>query len=306
MTDTHFKIMFEGQVRHGVDIDTAKDNLARLFKSEPTAVQKLFNGQPVTLKRGLPYEEAELYIKALNEAGVEARIEADPAITLSMNEANSLTKDSTPSPPQDFSPYAPPKSQVGPELTGHSTLKVFSVQGRIGRLRYLAWTMGLCGAGLAAFLITLSVIGMTLVGGGLLAAVLVMAFAVVSTMIGVQRLHDMGWSGWLLLLTIVPFVGSLFPILMMLLPGTKGPNKYGAPPPPNSRAVKVTASLWLLLIPILLIGGIRGGIDSLREEVEIKTNEYEQSLPYDDENQSEDLQQAPSNAEQASEEENDK
>ncbi len=33
MAETHFKIVFEGQVRDGVEPEVAKANLARLFKS---------------------------------------------------------------------------------------------------------------------------------------------------------------------------------------------------------------------------------------------------------------------------------
>lgn len=86
MADSHFKIVFEGQVREGVELDTAKANLAGLFKSEPSAVQKLFSGQTVALKRGITYQDAERYLKALNDAGVEARIEPDIEISLSLDE----------------------------------------------------------------------------------------------------------------------------------------------------------------------------------------------------------------------------
>ncbi|MCF5708320.1 DUF805 domain-containing protein [Pseudomonas syringae] len=305
MADTHFKIVFEGQVRDGVDTEEAKANLARLFKSETAAVQKLFNGQPVSLKRGLPYEEAEHYIKALHEAGVEARIEPDPAISLSMDEVNAQQRTSDPAPLHAASPYAPPRSDVATEVVGHSTLKVFSIQGRIGRLRYLAWSLVLSAAALAALSVGIIVMSQSLVGGGLLIAIIVLAFAVIGTQMGVQRLHDIGWSGWLLLLNLVPFVGSIFPFLMTVIPGNQGPNQYGAPQPPNSRAVKVLASLWLLMMPIIFIAAISGGMDTLKEELEVQTDEYEQSLPYDDDSQRNGVQTESADTEKALDEDND-
>ncbi len=305
MADTHFKIVFEGQVRDGVDTEEAKANLARLFKSETAAVQKLFNGQPVSLKRGLPYEEAEHYIKALHEAGVEARIEPDPAISLSMDEVNAQQRTSDPALLQAASPYAPPRSDVATEVFGHSTLKVFSIQGRIGRLRYLAWSLVLSAAALAALSVGIIVMSQSLVGGGLLIAIIVLAFAVIGTQMGVQRLHDIGWSGWLLLLNLVPFVGSIFPFLMTVIPGNQGPNQYGAPQPPNSRAVKVLASLWLLMMPIIFIAAISGGMDTLKEELEVQTDEYEQSLPYDDDSQRNGVQTESADTEKALDEDND-
>ncbi|EGH42015.1 hypothetical protein PSYPI_06193, partial [Pseudomonas syringae pv. pisi str. 1704B] len=144
MADSHFKIVFEGQVREGVELDTAKANLAGLFKSEPSAVQKLFSGQTVALKRGITYQDAERYLKALNDAGVEARIEPDIEISLSLDE---VVSQPSPKPAHlEISPYAPPKAQVGADQPGHSTLKVLSINGRIGRLRYLAWSMVLSAA----------------------------------------------------------------------------------------------------------------------------------------------------------------
>ncbi len=78
-----------------------------------------------------------------------------------------------------------------------------------------------------------------LIIGGIFAFFLFVAFLVVSILFSVQRLHDIGWSGWLWLLNLVPFVGSFFPLVIMVVPGNIGANRYGPPPPPNSTAVKV-------------------------------------------------------------------
>ncbi len=45
---------------------------------------------------------------------------------------------------------------------------------------------------------------------GLLAFILVVVLAFISIQFSVQRLHDIGWSGWLWLLNLVPVVGSVF------------------------------------------------------------------------------------------------
>lgn len=150
------------------------------------------------------------------------------------------------------SPYAPPQAEVAETLPEFGELKVFSVNGRIGRVRYLGWLMAmtLCfipvlGAwlGLAAFSSTLAVV---------LIGIITLASLVISVFIGAQRLHDIGWSGWFLLLHLVPLIGSLFALLLLIIPGTQGANRFGPPPPPNSTAVKILA--WLtLLIPIIAI-----------------------------------------------------
>ena len=46
----------------------------------------------------------------------------------------------------------------------------------------------------------------------------------------VRRLHDTGKSGWLYLLTFVPFVGGLILLVLILLGPTPGPNQYGPGP----------------------------------------------------------------------------
>lgn len=45
----------------------------------------------------------------------------------------------------------------------------------------------------------------------------------------VRRLHDLGISGWLILLGILP-VGMLFILLVALFPGQPQANRYGEPP----------------------------------------------------------------------------
>ncbi|RMQ48629.1 hypothetical protein ALQ04_01953 [Pseudomonas cichorii] len=293
MADTHFKIMFEGQLRTGVELETAKLNLARLFKSEPPAVERLFNGNPVSLKRGLSHTEAQRYIQALNDAGVEAHIEPDPEISLSLDEIDQPRPDRAPvEHAQASSPYAPPKADVTSDLPRYSTLRIFSIQGRIGRLRYLAWSLALIAASLAATSICFAVLSVSLVGGGLLSTIAFAAFVIVSVQIGTQRLHDAGWSGWLLLLNLAPFIGGIFPFLMLLIPGNTGPNKYGAPPPPNSRAVKVLVGLGLVLLALFVTIMLNSGVEVLKRELETTASEYEQSLPYDDDSDSNEAQPA--------------
>ncbi|MDB6141290.1 MAG: hypothetical protein JWP80_334 [Pseudomonas sp.] len=291
MADTHFKIVFEGTLRNGVEIETAKLNLAGLFKSEASVVDKLFGGQPVILKRGLSQEQAQRYLTALNQAGVEARIEAEhPTVNLNLDDIKPTSSFQAPTEPP--SPYTPPQAAVGATLPEFAELKVFTVQGRIGRLRYLAWSLVLfvaivIVATVCAFLLTNS-----LVAGGLIITVAVVAFAIVSIQIGVQRLHDAGWSGWLLLINLVPFVGSLFPFLMMIVPGNVGVNQYGAPQPPNGKAVKILASMWLLVIVVSTVGVYVGGVDVFEGEVQSTASEYENTLPQDDDNDSDAAQPA--------------
>ena len=159
--------------------------------------------------------------------------------------------------PISTTPYAPPTANVAEALPEFAELKPCGIEGRIGRLRYLAWSLVMMAAALVILGIGASVIfalgsdtSLLTIIGGLLGTLAVIAMAVVSIQIGVKRLHDIGWSGWLLLVSLIPAVGSVFSIIMLVVPGSTGANRFGPPPPPNSRAVKILAGLWLL-VPVL-------------------------------------------------------
>lgn len=46
----------------------------------------------------------------------------------------------------------------------------------------------------------------------------------------VRRLHDQDMSGWLYLITIVPYIGSLIIFILMFFDSRAAPNKHGASP----------------------------------------------------------------------------
>ena len=285
MSDSRFKSVFDGALLPGVESSTAKLNLAELFKSDVEAIEKLFTGRPVALKRDLSRPDAETYLTALKNAGVDARIEAEQPVAFSLAETHETESASDFSHPA-ASPYAPPRAAVGDDLPEYAELKVFTIHGRIGRLRYLAWTLVLTVAMLVAsgilatagFAVATASPTAGIILGSLLGFALFVAIVWVSVQIGVQRLHDLGWSGWLYLLNLVPLVNSIFPLLLLVLPGNTGANQYGAPPPRNSTAVKVLASLWLAFIPLMLIIvmalGMNGYLDQLESNVDSR---YESS-----------------------------
>lgn len=78
-----------------------------------------------------------------------------------------------------------------------------------------------------------SVITMMLVAfdptlGFIAAALLFVPVTVSSWAVGGQRCRDFGWTGWAVLLTMIPYIGLLFAVALMVIPGTVGDNRYGA------------------------------------------------------------------------------
>lgn len=300
MTNARYKIVFTGELMPEAALDTVKDNLARLFKSDRSKIEALFSGAAVALKRDLAETEADKYLNALQQAGARVHKEQELSANLGLVATDDHRPADTPAasaermscpkcgheqakvsectacgiviekyltrqaqlaenPPlvttptaagNDASPYATPKAQVAEELPSYAELKVFSVTGRIGRLRYLAWSAAFFLVALPLYLVATLFLAVSPALGGILIAAIVIALVVVSVQVGVQRLHDVGWSGWLLLLNLVPVVGGVFALLMLVVPGTTEANRYGPPPPPNGKGVKLLALTWLL-VPIL-------------------------------------------------------
>lgn len=153
---------------------------------------------------------------------------------------------------QNRNPYAAPKTNVARVDDGedYGEIKIFSAQGRLGRVRYIGYSIGLS-------LVFSILLGIAVVAAGPDAGVAVtiagyVVLVVISVMLTIQRAHDMNSSGWLALLLLVPLVNLLF----WVVPGTRGENRYGKQPPPNTAGVIVLACL----VPIVFVVGVVAAI----------------------------------------------
>ncbi len=66
--------------------------------------------------------------------------------------------------------------------------------------------------------------------GGLLQFILALALLIPTIAIGVRRLHDIGKSGWWLLIGLIPIVGFFVLLYFYVLDSQIGPNAYGPSP----------------------------------------------------------------------------
>jgi uncharacterized membrane protein YhaH (DUF805 family) len=68
-------------------------------------------------------------------------------------------------------------------------------------------------------------------GGGIISGLLGLALIWPSIATGVKRLHDRDMSGWWLLIQLIPVVGFFFWLIVIgILKGTTGPNRFGPDP----------------------------------------------------------------------------
>jgi len=51
--------------------------------------------------------------------------------------------------------------------------------------------------------------------------------------VGVRRLHDVGKSGWMILIGLIPLIGSIWLIVLFCTDSQSGSNEYG----PNPKAL---------------------------------------------------------------------
>ena len=149
-------------------------------------------------------------------------------------------------------PYSPPRAAVRDieAEQEYQEIRMWSARGRIGRLRYLAYAVGaslLVGVALA---LLGGVLGTSL--GMVVAAVLYIVAVVFSILIAIKRSHDMDWSGWTVLLMLIPFAA----LIWIFKGGSEGTNSYGPPPPPNTLGVKILG----LLLPIFFVIGILAAV----------------------------------------------
>ena len=143
-------------------------------------------------------------------------------------------------------PYAKPNAAVAEAGERYQEVKVFATSGRIGRVRYIAYGMGIY----LLFGILGALLGFVIGQAGMVIAWI--AIMVVGFMLTIQRCHDFNTTGWLSLLLLVPLVNLIF----WFIPGTDGENEYGAQTPPNGAGVIIAA----LIVPIVFFVGVLAAI----------------------------------------------
>lgn len=142
-----------------------------------------------------------------------------------------------------------------------------SFAGRLNRMRYCIYGLALYAVLIAAVLLLAGSMmagpmmsNMFSDGFAFLSIILVGLLFLVTTFYGfrysVQRLHDMGYTGWLVLLSFVPFIGWLIWLVLLVWPGSKGSNEYGPPNPPNSLLHRILAIGLTILLGLLLVIGV--------------------------------------------------
>lgn len=75
MTARTYRLIFEGQIVPGRNIEEVKTNLSSFYNVDDDRLERFFTGQPIVLKTGLDYEEAMRHKDIFERAGLICRVE---------------------------------------------------------------------------------------------------------------------------------------------------------------------------------------------------------------------------------------
>lgn len=149
-------------------------------------------------------------------------------------------------------PYQAPASNIMQETSTY-TPQFFAFSGRIGRLRYLAYSMFTF-----LFLIAFVIVGGAVMGfdsdgangsPSILMAIVYVPVVVYAVVLCRRRLNDMNHSGWFSLLYFIPLANMIFTLWLVFGRGTATENRFGPVPTQNPLVVKIMAG-FAVLIPL--------------------------------------------------------
>lgn len=149
--------------------------------------------------------------------------------------------------------FAPPKAEVGgaynTDVVEAPATFSMSFDGRLGRLSYFNAgfvTLGMVG------LLAVAMGGLFAAGaGGTLLMPMLAGFVLLvvwNVRFSVLRLHDINLNGWWAALMVVPGFNNLLALALLLWPGTKGDNNYGAQPRQGNGLVAVAMGVLMVLV----------------------------------------------------------
>ncbi|WP_444940860.1 hypothetical protein ACJJIQ_15825 [Microbulbifer sp. ANSA003] len=74
MSQSTYSLVFRGDLVAGFTAGDVKASMVRLFKSNPQAIEKLFSGRPLILKKGLSLPQAQQFRANLAKIGAQVSI----------------------------------------------------------------------------------------------------------------------------------------------------------------------------------------------------------------------------------------
>ena len=104
------------------------------------------------------------------------------------------------------------------------------IQGRAQRSAYWFWVLFTILGSILASIVDGMISGVSFAGTGAVESLFSLATILPSITVAIRRLHDLGRTGWWLLIVFVPIVGWIVLIVFFVSKGTDGDNDHGPDP----------------------------------------------------------------------------
>lgn len=168
---------------------------------------------------------------------------------------------------EEYNPYSAPTADMSDyddDYFEYDTTPFYKATGRIGRVRFLAYSMMMALsllAMLAIFGILITIISLV---SESIAMVIGIAMYVVVFIFSLQasfapsmrRLNDLNRTGFIALLYFVPIINVLLWLYLALVPGDEEMNDYGAPAEPPTTAMTVLAAVFPIFAVVMSIAAM--------------------------------------------------
>jgi uncharacterized membrane protein YhaH (DUF805 family) len=87
--------------------------------------------------------------------------------------------------------------------------------------------LGILGKIIGVFNLTIGTAGNEV---NILSAIYSLAVLIPGLAVSVRRLHDVGKSGWMILINLIPLIGTIWYLILMIRDSVPGENEYGPNP----------------------------------------------------------------------------
>ncbi len=241
MDTTLYKVVFEGETHPGHHTAQVKQNFTKLFQAEPPQIERLFSGQPIIVRKNLRQQEARQYEEAITRAGAVCHI---------------LIQKPKYSPPNptilDTLQELPPWETE--QATSTTTIDALSSKGRLGRAHFITYTSlsFLLAAVLSStsWLLATGTTPLIPQGAAIITTISALLLAILASIpLQIRRLHDIGHSGWLSLISLTPLTNIPFLCYIALCPGNRGTNQYGK----RDQVPSMMINLLAFALPLLFV-----------------------------------------------------
>lgn len=129
--------------------------------------------------------------------------------------------------------------------TAYNTAPFYAKSGRIGRMRYLAYSAIWCGVILALLLlraILANMLGNVIYVIFLIPVLVVLVYALFAP--AMRRFNDLNRSSWWAVLMLLPVINLLTVFYLSFQEGTEEENDYGLPAEPPTPWIKILGGIW--------------------------------------------------------------